>query len=141
MTIKIDSREPYFKTNKNGEYYRILLPGTYNLTVMLNCTIALETKITIPSASKLLLFNITLSLENYQKYLNSQLNKNGVFCSKIFKYGSESEISGQVLEPCRYQAPKNVYCLTEATIDTTEENIARDRIVVELINDPKGVNF
>lgn len=35
VAIKVDSRKPYFKTNKNGEFYRILLPGKYIVSVQL----------------------------------------------------------------------------------------------------------
>ena len=38
VTVNINSREPYFKTNQLGEYYRILVPGTYSLSLMFGCT-------------------------------------------------------------------------------------------------------
>ena len=87
ITVKIDSREPYFKTNKNGEYYRILLPGTYNLTLMLNCFPIYSTKIVIPSDG-LLQFDIELGNDIYKMFLNYlqvfkyNLNRYGIFCSK-----------------------------------------------------------
>ena len=82
LTVKINSREPYFKTNELGEYYRILLPGNYNLSLMLNCTIIYTKTITVPS-SGLLLFNITLSNDNYQAYQSglNGLNRYGLYCT------------------------------------------------------------
>ncbi|RNA12428.1 carboxypeptidase D [Brachionus plicatilis] len=73
-TIRIDSREPYFKTNKNGEYYRILLPGVYNLSVLFDCGYVYDTQITIPSDSKFLVHNITLSNAFLSSYLSKQSN-------------------------------------------------------------------
>lgn len=81
-TIRIDSREPYFKTNKNGEYYRILLPGVYNLSVLFDCGYVYDTQITIPSDSKFLVHNITLSNAFLSSYLSVSLNRHAVFCSK-----------------------------------------------------------
>ena len=79
ITGKIDSREPYFKTNKNGEYYRILLPGKYNLTLMLNCTTTVyQTSVTI--ANSLVVLNITLPVSVAKLAFN--LNKSPVFCVK-----------------------------------------------------------
>jgi len=38
VTVRINDREPYFKTNDRGEFYRVLMPGNYSMQVMLNCS-------------------------------------------------------------------------------------------------------
>lgn len=83
VTIKIDSREPYFKTNKNGEYYRLLLPGVYNLSILFDCNYIYNYRITIPNDSKLLVHNVTLSNELFSIYQNKKLDKYAVYCSKL----------------------------------------------------------
>lgn len=82
VTIKIDSREPYFKTNKNGEYYRILLPGVYNLSVLFQCGFIYSSQIMVPIDSKLIIHNITLSNSFLPSYRSLILDKYAVFCSK-----------------------------------------------------------
>jgi hypothetical protein len=84
LTVKIDSREPYFKTNKFGEYYRILLPGTYKLELLVNCDPIYETVITITESEALVTHNVMLKFD--QKNLTyhhdiSELNRFGQFCS------------------------------------------------------------
>ena len=84
ITVKFDSREPFFKTNKYGEYFRILLPGTYQLELMFNCVSIYKTQVTISGANGgLLELNITLSDENYQTYktLSNSLNRYSQFCT------------------------------------------------------------
>lgn len=81
LTVSFDSREPYFKTSSDGEYYRILLPGSYKLKVLLECNSIYETSITVPTNTKLLVYNITLSNELYPNYLSANLNRYAVFCS------------------------------------------------------------
>ena len=52
LTVKIDSREPYFKTTSYGELYRILLAGSYQLTLTLNCdTVLYSSNITVPPST------------------------------------------------------------------------------------------
>ncbi len=85
LTVSIASREPYFKTNSFGEYYRILLPGTYSIQLMINCTTIYKSSITITKDNGgLLVFNITLTdpslYESYRSAL-SGLNRYSVFCS------------------------------------------------------------
>lgn len=82
LTIKIDSREPYFKTNKFGEYYRILLPGSYSLSVMYDCTCVYQTTINIPSDKQILELNITLPFTKSKFSGSYTLNKYPVFCGK-----------------------------------------------------------
>jgi hypothetical protein len=84
LTVKIDSREPYFKTNKYGEFYRILNPGVYKLAVMLDCdTTVYETSFKIESNNASLVLNITLdnslTASSISKYA---LTRKPVFCSK-----------------------------------------------------------
>ena len=66
ITVKIDSREPYFVTNINGEYYRILLDGDYILSLMLDCNQVYSTDIHI---NGLLELNITLPVDVYMQSL------------------------------------------------------------------------
>lgn len=80
LTIMIDSREPAFKTNANGEYYRILLPGQYKLSVLISCTSILSTTITVPS-SGLLVYNITLENGQLAQYKKNRLDRNAIFCN------------------------------------------------------------
>ena len=81
LTVKIDSREPYFKTNANGEYYRILNPGTYTLTLMFNCDPIYSTQLTIGNTG-LLVFNITLSTDLLTQSDYYNLNKAPLFCKQ-----------------------------------------------------------
>lgn len=57
ITVKIDSREPYFRTNKNGEFYRILLDGTYTVSFMYNCDEIYSQTVTVNGLNT---FNVTL---------------------------------------------------------------------------------
>ena len=81
VTVKIDSREPYFKTNANGEYYRILNPGTYTLTLMFNCDPIYSTPLTIGSAG-LLIFNITLTTDLLTLSGFYNLNRAPLYCKQ-----------------------------------------------------------
>jgi hypothetical protein len=81
-TIRIDQREPFFKTNNNGEYYRILLPGRYNLTVAFNCDDVLKTTFEIDKNKRLLELNITLDDSLLIRYKSANLSRYAVFCGK-----------------------------------------------------------
>jgi hypothetical protein len=81
VTIKIDQRQPYFKTNEDGEYYRILLPGVYNLSVAINCLSVYETTIRVSSDTRLLVFNITVANAMRTAYKNAHMNRYGRFCA------------------------------------------------------------
>jgi hypothetical protein len=98
VTIKIDNREPFFKTNRNGEYYRVLLPGSYNLTVAINCGNAYSIVVEVPTGSRLLEFNITLNDNILSQYKLSNLNRFAVFCSKssenLINSASERDVVG-----------------------------------------------
>jgi hypothetical protein len=83
VSVKIDSREPYFKTNEHGEYYRILLPGTYKLSLMLDCDIFFETDIQVPTGALPLVLNLTVPNSIRAEYNNassSRLNRYASFC-------------------------------------------------------------
>jgi hypothetical protein len=84
LTVQIDAREPYFKTSQSGEFYRILLPGTYTLTLWLNCETQLYQKIIYitPTSNNLTINNITLSNDLYSKWSMANLNKYSVFCTQ-----------------------------------------------------------
>ncbi len=84
VSVKIDSREPFIKTNKNGEYNRILLSDTYKLRIAFECLNMYETRFDILNSSSLAILNITLNeslTRRYNEY--SGLNKYPVFCSTI----------------------------------------------------------
>lgn len=83
LTIRIDSREPSFKTNANGEFYRILLPGKYSLTVLIGCNrVVTKRQITIPS-SGLLEYSISLDTSYLAAYKSTKLDRNAVFCTPL----------------------------------------------------------
>jgi hypothetical protein len=82
MTVRIDFREPFFKTNKYGEYYRILLPGIYELELMFNCNAVYGRTIQIVT-DQVTEVNIELSNNLYASYLNNRnkMDKYPLFCS------------------------------------------------------------
>ena len=82
LTVRIDGREPYFKTSQTGEYYRILLAGSYNLSLWLDCSTQLyQQTIYVPPSTNLLVLNLTLSNDIYNKWIGASLNKYSVFCT------------------------------------------------------------
>ena len=83
MTVRIDYREPYFKTNKYGEYYRILLPGTYELELMFNCDAIYGRTIKV-LPNQVAEINIQLSNNLYPSYLNNKnkMDKYALFCTR-----------------------------------------------------------
>ena len=83
VTIQIDSIEPAFKSNEVGEYYRLLLPGSYKLSVLLDCTKVYETTFQISSPSLQTTLNITLSDSIYTQYtsVQNQLDRYAKFCT------------------------------------------------------------
>lgn len=83
ISVKFDSREPYFKTNKNGEYYRILLDGNYKMSLMLGCDLIYESDVTIKDG--LLVKNITLSAKAEAISTKYNLIRQPVFCKQEVK--------------------------------------------------------
>ena len=81
LSVKIDSREPIFKTNALGEYYKILIAGNYTLSLMFNCESIYTTRIRI-SKSSLLVMNITLPSSLFDKSTQYKLDKYPIFCDK-----------------------------------------------------------
>ena len=84
VTVQIDSIEPAFKSNEIGEYYRLLLPGNYTLSVLFDCTKVYNTTFEITSDELLTTLNVTLSNEIYIRYtsVSRRLNKYAKFCTK-----------------------------------------------------------
>jgi len=82
VTVRIDQREPYFKTNEFGEFYRVLLPGKYNLVLMYNCDELQSMEIEIPTSTGLLELNVTLESRYLFKSIKYSLDKYPVFCTK-----------------------------------------------------------
>lgn len=82
LTVQIDSRDPAFKTNANGEYYRILLPGNYRLSVLIGCRKVYQTQITVPSSGiQLVERNITIDSSNLVTYRKTKLDRTAIFCN------------------------------------------------------------
>jgi carboxypeptidase D len=86
VTVKIGNREPFFKTNKNGEFFRVLLPGRYNLTVAFNCDSVYQTNIEISASSRLLEFNVTLNECLMNQYKRANMTRYAVFCGNSSSY-------------------------------------------------------
>ena len=83
LTVQIDSREPAFKTNGNGEYYRILLPGSYQLSVLIGCQKIYQTQITVPTDGlKLVDYNITLDNNHLMEYKGTKNDNYALYCSE-----------------------------------------------------------
>ena len=84
VMIQIDSREPMFSANERAEYYRVLLPGTYNVSVWFSCNMKVfSTQVTLTKENPLTVLNITLPAELhdiYHKQYHEQLDRYGVFC-------------------------------------------------------------
>ena len=91
LTVRIDAREPFFKTSTAGEFYRLLLPGTYELSLALTCdasTVLYKTQIEVPAASRLLqLDTIVLDASAYAAYVNAlaTLDKYPTFCASSLR--------------------------------------------------------
>jgi hypothetical protein len=85
LTVRIDSREPYFKTNKHGEYYRILLPGDYQLELLIGCDSVYMANITVNETNHgLLQHNVYLlqTKSNFSLLFDfTQMNRFSQFCS------------------------------------------------------------
>jgi hypothetical protein len=82
LTVTIDSREPSFKTNHLGEYYRILSPGTYRLELLIGC-VSIHSR-TIEVKDSVSEINIEISNDFYAPYLNNRLSldRYGLYCTK-----------------------------------------------------------
>ena len=84
VMIKIDSREPIFSANERGEYYRVLLTGTYNISVWFSCDMQVySTQVTLTKESPLATLNIVLPAELhdiYHREYHEKLDRYGVFC-------------------------------------------------------------
>ena len=91
LTVRIDAREPFFKTSTAGEFYRLLLPGTYELSLALTCnlsTVLYKTQIDVPGASRLLqLDTIVLDTSAYAAYVDAldTLDKYPSFCTSTLQ--------------------------------------------------------
>ena len=85
--VQIDAREPITKTNKMGEFHKILLPGKYNLSLSIMCERVYWVMIEITATNKLIRNDITLSNEIYQLYQTHQahLDDETLFCTKEFQ--------------------------------------------------------
>ena len=95
LTMGIDSRQPLFKTNSNGEFYRILLPGNYNLSVWFDCNnLIYKTNFQIDSNIKLLVLNITLPDSSlYNKSFSYNFNSFSTFCNRTIPKCTKDELS------------------------------------------------
>ncbi len=86
--VQIDSIEPIFKTNNHGEYYRLLLPGSYSLRILLNCTSIYTTQFSVAEKTLLTELNITLNASARVKYNSSKktLDNHAIFCRESWPY-------------------------------------------------------
>lgn len=82
LGVKFDSMEPIYKTNELGEYYALLLPNTYIMSIMLNCDVIYTTKIEIFSKSRLLILNVTLNEKEFEKSKTYKFDKYPLFCNR-----------------------------------------------------------
>ena len=93
VIVQIDAREPYFKTSATGEYYRLLLPGKYRLTLTMQCndtaSILHSMSVEISASTGLHKHNIKLNEAASAIYLkhisNKIVDKYPVFCSDSTK--------------------------------------------------------
>lgn len=107
MTIMINQRKPYFKTNKNGEYYRILLPGSYSLSVAIECLPIYQTIFEITNESKLTILNITLSQIFEEAFSTTLLNKFPLFCSKTAPIITKNSSLDPILPNSTFKSQQN----------------------------------
>lgn len=82
LSVQFDSREPMFKTSELGEYFALLLPGTYKMTLLLNCDPIYTTIVHVHYMSGLLVFNITLDDRLFFRASYYNLDKYALFCTK-----------------------------------------------------------
>lgn len=81
--VRFDTRDPIFKTNSLGEYYALLVPGVYTMSVVLSCDDVLFTsRVEVPMRSRLLVLNVTLSEKDYEKFHTVYVDKYPLFCNK-----------------------------------------------------------
>ena len=83
VSVQFDRREPIFKTNSNGEYFRLLLPGRYLMKILINCNQVFATNVTISNDTLLTVLNITLNQQVYTSYIQNvnNIDKNALFCT------------------------------------------------------------
>jgi hypothetical protein len=89
VTVKVQTREPFQKTDQEGEFYKILLPGKYTLRVAFECEDVYQSTFEVPSGSRLLELNITLHNSYINKYRKLNLDQYGAFCSS----GSQTHLT------------------------------------------------
>lgn len=82
VSVQFNQREPMFKTDVTGEYYAVLLPGIYNMTLRFNCDPVFTTMIRVHTNSPLLLYNITLDDSLYFRSFYYNLDKYALACTK-----------------------------------------------------------
>lgn len=82
LSVQFDSREPIFKTSESGEYFALLIPGTYNITVMLNCDPVYSSIVHIHHYNRILIYNVTLDNLLYFQAFYYRLDKYALFCTK-----------------------------------------------------------
>jgi hypothetical protein len=81
LSVGIDNREPLFKTNENGEYYKLLLPGNYSIHVSIDCSDHIFHEF-FELKQDLIEMNITLDINEIYE-ISAQLNKHPIFCEKV----------------------------------------------------------
>lgn len=81
--VRFDTRDPTFKTNSLGEYYVLLVPGVYTMSVVISCDqVLFSSRIEVPLRSRLLVLNVTLTEKDYDKFHATLNDKYPLFCNK-----------------------------------------------------------
>ena len=83
VSVQFNSREPIIKTTELGEYFTILLPGTYNMSLMFNCDIIDNSIIHIHQSTKPMVFNVTLNDRLYFRSFYYKLDQYALFCNRF----------------------------------------------------------
>jgi hypothetical protein len=118
LSVQIDSREPIFKTNERGEYYRLLTSGSYKLSLLFNCELIYETTIQI-SNNSLLVLNITLPMRVYKqsiKNYENSLDKYPIFCKSASNIPSCSNAEfKQIIKSKQFTTISSAYSSSSRT--------------------------
>lgn len=83
LSIRIDMREPIFKTSADGEYFRILLPGNYSIFILINCKVVYRERVSIAEENSIKIFNLTLPNRIFLIYKKSSPDSEAEFCRRI----------------------------------------------------------
>lgn len=80
--VRFGPREPIFKTSEIGEYFALILPGTYNMSLLFNCDTIYNSVVYVHHTSGQLVFNITLDDRLFFLAFYYNLDKYALFCDQ-----------------------------------------------------------